>query len=159
EVARQGDRLGRREPAVHLDQQVDLGSDRVAYRLHERDRPGVFVARQLTGAGTEGVKLHRPVSTGHDPAGGLGELLGAAPPLLPAVRVRFDPVPARAAEKPVDRLVERLADHVPAGHLHYRERGHLGGAGDLKVVARDAQDQVLKVEWVTAEDVTMPDGL
>ena len=158
EIAREGRRLCRGEPAVHLDEQLDVGSDRVPHGLDERDRSEVLVALEFSRARPERVELHGAVSARDDAARGGRELVRRASDLIPAVRVGLDALAARAAEQAVDRLAHRLPDEVPTGHLKHRERRHLRRARHLEVVPRDAQDESLDVKWIAAQHVAAHGG-
>src|SRR5438445_577192 len=65
----------------------------------------------------------------------------------------------RAPQKPIHRLAERLADDVPACHLHDGDGGHLGGPGNLIIVADDPQQEVFDVEGIAPQDIPVGDRL
>jgi hypothetical protein len=84
------------------------------------------------------------------------EVLGGAVDGVPAVGVGLDAVAHLAAEQPPHRLAERLADDVPARHLHARDAGHDDLAGAAVVAVLHPADEVLDVERVAADDVPAP---
>src|SRR4029453_7335021 len=98
---------------------------------------------QLVVAWAEGIQLQGPVPALHDLLRGLVELFGRALDPVPAVGVGLDPVALGTAEQVVDRLVQGLADDVPAGGLEgrYATAHHLAGARE--VVAAHLPDQLL----------------
>ena len=159
EVARQSGGLGRGEPAVHFNEDLHVGSDGVPDRLHERHRPRVLGPLQFAPAGAERIELEGPVAPRRHPAGRLREHLGRPLPRVPSVGVGLDPVAAGSPQQPVHRLAERLADDVPARHLHDGDGGHLGGPGHLIIVANDPQQEVFDVEGIAPQDIPVGDRL
>jgi hypothetical protein len=104
-------------------------------------------------AGAERVELEGLVSPLDDLMGGGVELLRRALDAVPAVGVGLHAVAHRPAEEVVDRLIQRLADDVPAGGLEGGDprAHHLPCARE--VVAAHLFDELLDPEGVMADDV------
>ena len=120
EPADHGGRGPGREPAMKLDHQADAGPDRLAHRRDDLDRR-VRVRRieHLPGR-PERVELEGPIALRHGRQSPLGKLGRRARPAIPAVGIRGNALVAPAAQQPVNRLMTRLADQVPAGDLDAR---------------------------------------
>src|SRR5439155_12117767 len=76
ELARDRDRLRRREAAVHLDEDLTVGSDPVADRLHEADRAPELRVGELLPGGAERVELHGAVALAQSAPRGVAKLFG-----------------------------------------------------------------------------------
>src|SRR4051794_38106448 len=153
ERARDADRGARVEPAVTLEQDLDLGAYGGANGGDERVRRRELLPRQPQPPAPERVALERAVPPLDDPRRALRERFRRSLAGVPAVRVRVDALVARAAEQPVHGLARCLPDQIPAGDLDSGERGHVHRAAAEELVAKDGRDQVLDVEWVAADEV------
>ena len=128
DAARQHDRLGRRQPAVDLDAEVDVVADRLAVLAHRLDR-----VADLGGVGLEVGTVARLVEERRQVADGReARLLGvdaALHQLLASCRRRRGsrPAPCRGTLPPsrlVDRHAEVLAGDVPERDVDGAERAH-----------------------------------
>ena len=81
------------------------------------------------------------------------ELLRRSFARVPAVGVALDLMPDRAPQQLVYRLVEGLADNVPAGNFKERRNGLRNLTGPSEILAEHARDEGLHVEGVFAENV------
>src|SRR5438270_37586 len=72
---------------------------------------------------------------------------------VPAIGVRLDAVAHLASQEAVHRLVQRLADDVPAGHLDRADRRHGDFTSAGIVIAKHARDQVFHLERIAAENM------
>jgi hypothetical protein len=153
----EADRRGRGEATVHLDKDLDVGSDRISHGLHQLDRAHPLGTIELPQAGAERVELERPVAALDDPPRGGLEVLRRALDGVPAVRVRLDAIAHTAAEQAVHRLAERLADDVPAGHLQHGDARHDDLAGAPVVELHEALDERFDLERIRARDAVLED--
>ena len=102
ELARDGDRLRRREAAVHLHEDLAVRADPFARGLHERDGAAELLVRQLLPGRAERIELDGAVPLREDGARGVADVARCAVDGVPAVRVCRDALADRPAEELVD---------------------------------------------------------
>ena len=104
----------RREAAMDLDQDLDVGTDSLAHRAYSLDRdlflrsPDMRPPRVV-----ERVELERGKAALDHVARALGELLRRAGSIRPAVGIHANAIAAGSTEQVVHRLATRLADDIP----------------------------------------------
>ena len=81
------------------------------------------------------------------------ELFGGALYGIPAVGIGRDLLAHGAAQQAVDRLVERLAHDIPAGHLDQGDASHRRFRRPAKITAEHLLHQPLDFERIRAQDV------
>ena len=81
------------------------------------------------------------------------ELLGRALHGVPAIGVGLDTIADLSTEQPPHRLIQRLADYVPARHLDAGDAGHDDLPGAAVVAVLHPLHERLDVERVATENV------
>jgi site-specific DNA recombinase len=144
------DRMHRGEPAMHLDQELDLRADSLANGSHTLDGRILDVALDDRVPGTgERVELDRGDPAVDQPLAALGQRA-----LAIRVGVDADPVAAGAAEQVVDRLLGDLSNDVPHRQLEPRERAvEVESTALDRHVAPHRLCELLDVERIAADDV------
>ena len=138
---------------MHLDHQVDVGSDRLAHGRDHAHGGAHLGGAQADAGGRERIELHRPVAAGHDAHRQLGDPRRLVVGLVPAVGVGRHPIAEAPTEELVDRDAEVLADEVPRCEVE-RGEGRLAVlAGPAVLEALDRPGEALDVERVRPEDV------
>jgi len=143
----------RRQAPVDVEQDVDVGADRLADRREHLDRLAlVLLGNEGAPGARQRIELERGEPLLDHRCGSAGVIVRRRHLIAPAVGVDPDAVAAGAAEQIVDRLATRLADDVPERLLDAGERrieleraapdrevliGHLGDVLDLERIAPD----------------------
>ena len=142
-----------RETAVHLDHQVDIGSDRLPDGGHDSDRTPSIAGRQTHARRPERVELHRPIAARHHAPRQLRDPARLVIGLVPAVGIGRHAVAEAAPEQLPDRDAQLLAHEVEAGDVERGQRGLAVLARPAVLEALDRPRQRLGVERVGADHV------
>ena len=146
-----------REPAVHLDEDVHIGADRLADGAHVL-HGGVlhFLADVGAPASGDGVELERGEACLYDLGSALGERFGRGVAAGPAVGIDANLVAAGAADELVHGRAVSLAGDVPHGVLQAADGAvvvhRAAPAGE--VVERHLHE-VLDVGGVAPDEITL----
>jgi hypothetical protein len=138
---------------VHLDHELDVGSDRLAHRLDQPHHEAELLPGQGARRSAKRVHLQRPVAALDHALRGLRHRRRVPLGVIPAVGIGGHAASERAAEQLPDRHAERLADQVPAGDLKGGQRRHGDLAWSAVLGDLDVPCQPLDVEGVAADDV------
>ena len=138
---------------MHLEHDLDRGPHLLANRGHDVDRTAALVVRQLGVGCTERIELERAVASRNDCGRKVGNDLGLALGLVPAVGVGRDALVKASAEELVDGDTQRLPHDVPAGHVEDRQRGGADFTGAAVLGHLDVPGESLDVERIAADDI------
>ena len=153
EDRRRPKRCGGREAAVHLDQDLHVGTDSVAHGCDNRFDAGPFAGRQFCVRCAERIELQRTITAGDHLLGARRNGVGLALGLVPAIGVRRDPIAKPAADQLPDRHAERLADDIPARDVERGERGLRHFARAAVFGGLNVPGEALDVERIAAEEI------
>src|SRR5262245_32242216 len=149
------DGVHRREPPVHLDQDVDVRTNGVADRArHRNGASDVLLWNISPPRAGEGIELESGETTLDNALGGTRIILRLLQLVAPAVRIDAYTRTAGPAEEVVDRLLRDLADNVPqrlldagGGAVEFQR------AAPLRVVVEGDLQDVPDLERVAADNV------
>src|SRR6266511_168355 len=141
------------ESAVHLDHNLDVRSDSIAYGRHDRLRAAAFARRQLRAGGAKGIELERAIPALDDRARELPNRPWIACRLVPAVRIRRNAIAKSTAKQLPNRDAERLPHQIPTGNVDRGERRLRDFAGPAVLGALHVPGEPFDVKWIRADDV------
>ncbi len=144
-----------RQPAMDLDQQIDVGPDRLAHRAHRLHHLPLSVARDVGAPGAgERVELERGEAPGHRRLG-LGRVGVRRPGArVPAVGVDADSLAARPAEELHHGHAQALAGQVPQGLLDAADGApEVHGSALGREIVVGPVSEVADVAGVAADEV------
>ena len=138
---------------MHLDKNLYVRADSIPDSFDKSNNIVLFVPLHFVEAGAEWIELERFVALFEHPLGGRVKLIRRAFACVPAVGVAFDLISDRSPQQLVYRLVEGLADDIPASNFEEGGNGLGNFAGASEVLSEHAGDEGFDVKGVFAENV------
>ena len=104
----------RAKSTVHLNEDFNIGTNSITHRFNKSDRLQLLFIRKLVIACPERIKLQCSIPFFKHPFRGSVEFFRCTLNTIPPVGIRLNLITTGTTKQSVDRLVQRLANNIPA---------------------------------------------